>query len=80
MRMGGSAKAGPVVTDNGNLIFDAQFDKIPDPAKLAHDIKQIVGVVDVGLFIGMADHVYFGNQDGSVLVKNRDGTVQHISA
>lgn len=43
-------KDGPVVTENGNFILDARFDKIP--LSLEKDIKSITGVVESGLFIG----------------------------
>jgi len=62
LRMGGKAKAGPIITDNGNFIIDAHFGEITEPEELAQTIKQIVGVVEVGLFVNMADAVYFGNE------------------
>ena len=62
LRMGGKAKAGPIVTDNGNFIIDAHFGELEDPEGLAETIKKLVGVVEVGLFINMADAVYFGNE------------------
>jgi ribose 5-phosphate isomerase A len=62
LRMGGKAKAGPIITDNGNFIIDAHFGEIVDPEGLAETIKKLVGVVEVGLFINMADAVYFGNE------------------
>ena len=60
--MGGKAKAGPILTDNGNFIIDAHFGEISDPVTLAAEIKKLVGVVEVGLFINMADAAYFGNE------------------
>jgi ribose 5-phosphate isomerase A len=62
LRMGGKAKAGPIITDNGNFLIDAHFGEISDPAGLAKKIKEFVGVVEVGLFIDMADAAYFGNE------------------
>jgi ribose 5-phosphate isomerase A len=41
-------------TDGGNLILDCRFDPIADPAGLDQAIGQTVGVVETGLFIGMA--------------------------
>jgi ribose 5-phosphate isomerase A len=71
--MGGSvvlrkaiAKAGPVVTDNGNFILDVDFGAIKDPRALNAAIVPIVGVVETGLFCGMAVKAYFGMEDGSV--------------
>ena len=66
VRQGGSAKAGPVVTDNCNFIIDADFGEIADPRKLHQDIKMLVGVVETGLFIDNAEKAYFGSPDGSV--------------
>ncbi|ORY84485.1 putative RKI1-D-ribose-5-phosphate ketol-isomerase [Protomyces lactucae-debilis] len=77
LRMGGKAKAGPVLTDNGNFIIDAPFPLGKDPKTLEHDIKQLVGVVECGLFVGMAEVAYFGNEDGSVDVRYSNGKTQH---
>lgn len=65
------AKAGPVVSDNGNFIIDAPFppDVMKEPYKIMARIKMLTGVVEVGLFCHMARAAYFGNQDGSVTVK-----------
>jgi ribose 5-phosphate isomerase A len=46
----------PYVTDNGNLILDLSFDGgIDDASELGLALKTIVGVVEHGLFVGMAD-------------------------
>lgn len=57
-------KDGPVVTDNGNLVFDCEFGAIDDPATLASDLSAIPGCVEHGLFVGMVDEVYVGTDDG----------------
>jgi ribose 5-phosphate isomerase A len=54
----------PFLTDNGNLIADAGFDPIADPATLETAILALVGVVDCGLFIGRTDLVLVGGADG----------------
>jgi ribose 5-phosphate isomerase A len=56
----------PFVTDNGNCIIDCQFASIPSPAELHQAINGIPGVVENGLFIGMARKVIVGYKDGSV--------------
>lgn len=56
----------PLRTDNGNFILDCNFRGIDDPATLTEQIKSIVGVVETGLFVGMADLVIVGKKDGSV--------------
>ncbi|RUS26064.1 ribose-5-phosphate isomerase [Jimgerdemannia flammicorona] len=61
-------KAGPVVTDNGCFVIDAHFGPIADPKSLLRDIKLITGVVEVGLFCGMAEVAFFGMEDGNVSV------------
>lgn len=73
LRQGGTAKAGPVITDNMNFIIDAHFGPIKDAVELHQKIKNITGVVDTGLFIGHADKAYFGEQDGSVVIRTKDG-------
>ena len=53
-------------TDNGNYIVDCAFNRIDEPAALAQQIKQVTGVIEVGLFVGMTDLVLVGRRDGSV--------------
>ncbi len=65
LRMG-KAKDGPVVTDQGLWVIDARFPGITDPARLAQEIRNLPGVLDHGLFIGMATDVLVGGEDGSV--------------
>lgn len=65
LRMG-KRKDGPVVTDQGFWILDAGFSDISDATGLAREVKQIPGVLDHGLFVGMAAEVLFGETDGSV--------------
>ncbi|MDU5950063.1 MAG: ribose-5-phosphate isomerase A, partial [Paenibacillus macerans] len=57
------------VTDNGNYIVDAAFGKIANPAVLAEELKAITGVVDHGLFVGIADTVVVGYDDGHTEIK-----------
>ncbi|XP_072807601.1 ribose-5-phosphate isomerase isoform X3 [Vicugna pacos] len=64
-------KAGPVVTDNGNFILDWKFDRVHKWSEVNTAIKMLPGVVDTGLFINMAERVYFGMQDGSVNMREK---------
>ena len=57
-------KDGPVVTDNGNLVLDCAFGTIPDPAELAGALSALPGVVEHGLFVGLADEVHLGTDTG----------------
>ncbi|MGK7882982.1 MAG: ribose-5-phosphate isomerase RpiA [Crocosphaera sp.] len=59
LRMG-VKKAGPVVTDQGNLVVDVKFDNIDDPATLEKTINNIPGVLENGLFVGVTDVVLVG--------------------
>ncbi|GAA5890652.1 hypothetical protein JCM8208_004949 [Rhodotorula glutinis] len=81
LRMG-KMKAGPVVTDNGNFVIDAVFSEsyMRDPAELLHRIKMLTGVLEVGLFVGMAEAAYFGYPDGTVLARWQDGRRQKVDA
>lgn len=56
-------KAGPVVTDNGNLILDCHFGPISDPVSLYKEIKCLTGVLDVGLFCKMAKRAFIGDNE-----------------
>lgn len=72
LRQGGKAKAGPIVTDNNNLILDTVFPVIqPDEvAALDRKIKLLVGVVETGLFTH-GDVAYFGEINGTFSVRTR---------
>ena len=54
----GKGKVGPVVTDNGNVVLDAGFGVIRNAAELEVKLKMIPGVVETGLFIGLATNAY----------------------
>jgi ribose 5-phosphate isomerase A len=56
----------PFMTDNGNYLVDCAFGRIKKPPHLAQQIKNITGVVEVGLFIGRADLVLVGRRNGRV--------------
>ncbi|WP_068316626.1 ribose-5-phosphate isomerase RpiA [Polycladidibacter hongkongensis] len=61
----GAADA-PFITDNGNYILDAHLDKILNPPALACGLNDIPGVVEHGLFIGLASTAYVA-QEGDIL-------------
>jgi ribose 5-phosphate isomerase A len=48
------AQGEPFQTDSGNLIFNCKFDALPDPVEMERALSSIVGVVETGLFIGLA--------------------------
>jgi len=64
-------KDGPVVTDNGNLVLDCDFDAIEDPAGLAASLSALPGVLEHGVFVGLADEIHVGTDD-DVTVRRPD--------
>lgn len=58
-------KDGPVISDNGNFIMDADFGEIADPVSLDKELSQCTGIVEHGIFTKI-DAVYIGKKDGSV--------------
>ncbi|MFZ1025492.1 MAG: ribose-5-phosphate isomerase RpiA [Limnoraphis robusta] len=69
LRMG-VKKAGPVITDQGNMVIDVKFDSIDNPAELEKTLNNIPGVLENGLFVGVADVILVGEiKDGKPLVR-----------
>jgi len=54
----------PFRSDGGNLIVDASFGRIPDPKALAERLNRIPGVVEHGLFIGLASLAIIAGPNG----------------
>jgi len=65
-------KAGPVVTDQGNLVLDVMFaGGIADPATLESTINNLPGVLENGLFVNLTDQVLVGEiVDGEARVRD----------
>lgn len=59
-------KDGPLVTDQGFWILDTRFASIDRPADLNAALLAIPGVLDHGLFLGLATDVLVGDSDGTV--------------
>ena len=68
LRQGGD---GPYISDEGNYIVDLGLGRIGDPARLNTDLNAIPGVVETGLFCGIAAVVVVGNPDGTARVIER---------
>ena len=69
LRMGVN-KDGPVITDQGNMVLDVTMTGIDDPAELEKTINNIPGVLENGLFVGVADEVLIGEViDGKASVR-----------
>jgi ribose 5-phosphate isomerase A len=66
----------PFKSDNGNYILDCRVEPIANPAALESQIRSIPGVVDTGLFLGLADIVLVGNPNdfGLIAEKRRERT------
>jgi len=58
-------KGYPFITENGNIILDTTFSSIPDPKKKEIELKNIPGVLEVGLFTRRADVYYKAKSDGT---------------
>jgi len=72
LRMG-VKKAGPVITDQGNMVIDVKFDSIDNPAELEKTLNNIPGVLENGLFVGVATTILVGE------IKDGKPTVREIS-
>lgn len=59
------------ITDNSNYILDCDFGKIEDPEALSNQINSIPGVVENGLFLGLADEVIVGSKQGIITLEQR---------
>jgi len=75
-KMGGKPKlrerkdgSGPYMTDNGNFILDVDFGIIRDPPHLDESLKRIPGIIETGLFIGMAEKAYVGTKTGVKIIQ-----------
>jgi len=64
LRVSGKANE-PVITDGGNYILDAHVERIADAEALAAELQAIAGVVEHGLFIGLAQTVILGKAKGA---------------
>jgi ribose 5-phosphate isomerase A len=56
--------AQPYVTDNGNYIFDAQLSEQADYAAFERQLKGVLGVIETGFFLGMAERAFVATEDG----------------
>lgn len=58
------AQGRQVMSDEGNLVADADFGMLADPSALAIELSQIPGLVEHGLFVGMAHKAIIATQAG----------------
>lgn len=59
-----TAAGAPYLTDGGHWIVDASFRRIPQPEKLSRALFEIPGVVEHGLFLGLASAAVVARADG----------------
>lgn len=65
----GVRKAGPVITDNGNMILDCVWETPVDAAELEDKINAITGVVECGFFTKLRPTVFIAQEDGTVTIR-----------
>jgi ribose 5-phosphate isomerase A len=66
LRLRRAADGAPYVTDGGHFIFDAHLGRIDKPNVLASTLNNIPGVVEHGLFLGLATGAILASGDGLV--------------
>lgn len=59
----------PFITDGGNYILDCAFGPMLNPSDIALKLDQTVGVVEHGLFLGIATQAFIGGRDGVKILK-----------
>ena len=59
------------VTDEGHWIFDAALGRIPDPSSFAARLGALAGVVEHGLFVGIAQIAIVGGPDGVQIIERQ---------
>jgi ribose 5-phosphate isomerase A len=64
-------KAGPVVTEHGNLLLDIRFAAPVDPAAMEDEINRIPGVVENGFFTRITPVIYIAHSDESIEVRGK---------
>jgi ribose 5-phosphate isomerase A len=79
LRMSPAATEQPFVSDNGSYILDCVTGSMDDPVAVAAAVKAVPGVIEHGLFVGIADASVQIDPDGSVIRRERPQTPQ-ISA
>ncbi len=68
IKLRAKADGTPFVTDNGNFILDCAFGSIEDPETLDDALKLVPGVVENGLFLGIADLAIVAGPDGVSII------------
>jgi ribose 5-phosphate isomerase A len=66
LRLRQTADGAPFVTDGGHFILDAHLQRIAEPEALAAALKAVTGVVEHGLFLGLATGAVLATEKGLV--------------
>jgi ribose 5-phosphate isomerase A len=61
----------PFVTDDGNYIADVKFRSIAKPTEIEQKINRVPGVVENGIFVGVADEVLVGHESGCTRLRSK---------
>jgi len=64
-------KAGPVITEHGNIILDIRFSSPVDPVIMETELNKIPGVVENGFFTGNPPVVYIAHPDGTIKTRKK---------
>ena len=72
VRLRQDVNGNPFKTDQDNLILDCRFGPIPEPALLAYELDRRVGILEHGMFLGLATEVIVAGHEGVRHLK-RDG-------
>jgi ribose 5-phosphate isomerase A len=67
LRLDGAGQ--PYVTDEGHHIIHCRFDAIEDPQGLEHRLRSRAGIVEHGMFLGMASAVYVAASSGVEILR-----------
>jgi ribose 5-phosphate isomerase A len=68
----------PFVTDDGNYLLDVKFHSIANPAELEQKINRIPGVVENGIFVGVADIVLVGYESGCMKLDSKQAFLKFM--
>jgi ribose 5-phosphate isomerase A len=64
LRMAAMGKDGPIISDNGKFVLDDTFERIDNPLELEKNINNLPGVLDNGIFAGIARRAIVASTEG----------------
>ncbi len=75
-----TSSGAPFVTDDGNYIIDAKFREVAKPKDLETKINHVPGVIENGIFIGVADIVIVGYEGGCKVLRSKKDFINFMHA